>query len=68
MSLDKLEAVPVDTHVWQIAKRDYQYATGNGQKSITDRLYTDIGECSKTCLVIYADGNCEQQLMLFLNY
>uniref|UniRef100_A0A3P8T2X5 N-glycosylase/DNA lyase n=1 Tax=Amphiprion percula TaxID=161767 RepID=A0A3P8T2X5_AMPPE len=44
MSLDKSEAVPIDTHVWQIAKRDYKYAAGNGQKSITDRLYRDIGD------------------------
>ncbi|XP_047438711.1 N-glycosylase/DNA lyase [Mugil cephalus] len=44
MSLDKLEAVPVDTHVWQIAKRDYNYAGSSGQKSITDRLHTDIGD------------------------
>nr|XP_046251790.1 N-glycosylase/DNA lyase [Scatophagus argus] len=42
-SLDKPEAVPVDTHVWQIAKRDYSY-DGNGQKSITDKLYRDIGD------------------------
>ncbi|KAI8851038.1 n-glycosylase/DNA lyase-like protein [Chytridium lagenaria] len=26
MSLDKLDAVPVDTHVWQIATRDYGYS------------------------------------------
>ncbi|XP_056239899.1 N-glycosylase/DNA lyase [Seriola aureovittata] len=44
MSLDKAEAVPVDTHVWQIAKRDYKYAAGNGQKSITDKLHRDIGD------------------------
>ncbi|XP_022045434.1 N-glycosylase/DNA lyase [Acanthochromis polyacanthus] len=44
MSLNKSEAVPIDTHVWQIAKRDYKYAAGSGQKSITDRLYRDIGD------------------------
>ncbi|XP_062283381.1 N-glycosylase/DNA lyase [Scomber scombrus] len=44
MSLDKLEAVPVDTHVWQIAKRDYKYGSGSGQKSITDKLHKDIGD------------------------
>ncbi|KAI3357604.1 hypothetical protein L3Q82_016011 [Scortum barcoo] len=43
MSLDKPEAVPVDTHVWQIAKRDYDYASDNKQKSITDKLYRKIG-------------------------
>ncbi|XP_005740581.1 N-glycosylase/DNA lyase [Pundamilia nyererei] len=44
MSLDKPEAVPVDTHVWQIAKRDYKYAANNGQKSITEKLNRDIGD------------------------
>ncbi|XP_029011285.1 N-glycosylase/DNA lyase isoform X1 [Betta splendens] len=44
MSLDKAEAVPIDTHVWQIAKRDYQYSAGSGQKSITDKLHRDLGD------------------------
>ncbi|XP_059189480.1 N-glycosylase/DNA lyase [Centropristis striata] len=44
MSLDKTDAVPVDTHVWQIAKRDYNYASGKAQKSITDKLHRDIGD------------------------
>ncbi|XP_034393844.1 N-glycosylase/DNA lyase isoform X2 [Cyclopterus lumpus] len=44
MSLDKAEAVPVDTHVWQIAKRDYSYAPGSRQKSITDKLHRDLGD------------------------
>ncbi|KAG7520577.1 N-glycosylase/DNA lyase [Solea senegalensis] len=44
MSLDKAEAVPVDTHVWQIAKRDYKFASGSTQKTITDKLHRDIGE------------------------
>ncbi|XP_068189055.1 N-glycosylase/DNA lyase [Antennarius striatus] len=44
MSLDKTDAVPIDTHVWQIAKRDYNYAAGTGQKSITDKLHRDIGD------------------------
>ncbi|KAK5923898.1 hypothetical protein CgunFtcFv8_000826 [Champsocephalus gunnari] len=44
MSLDKAEAVPIDTHVWQIAKRDYNYGCGNGQKTITDKLHRDIGD------------------------
>ncbi|XP_074537739.1 N-glycosylase/DNA lyase isoform X2 [Halichoeres trimaculatus] len=43
MSLDKTEAVPIDTHVWQIAKRDYNFSTGHCQKSITDKLHRDIG-------------------------
>lgn len=45
MSLDKLDAVPVDTHVWQIAKRDYGFSSGNGQKTLTDKVHREIGEC-----------------------
>uniref|UniRef100_A0A1A7WQ57 N-glycosylase/DNA lyase n=2 Tax=Iconisemion striatum TaxID=60296 RepID=A0A1A7WQ57_9TELE len=44
MALDKSEAVPVDTHVWQIAKRDYKYTTDNGQKSLTEKVHRDIGD------------------------
>lgn len=44
MSLDKPEAVPIDTHVWQIAKRDYKFVSSNGQKTITDKLHRDIGD------------------------
>lgn len=44
MSLDKAEAVPIDTHVWQIAKRDYKYNSGNGQKTITDKLHRELGD------------------------
>ncbi|XP_062248824.1 N-glycosylase/DNA lyase [Platichthys flesus] len=44
MSLDKADAVPVDTHVWQIAKRDYNFTSGKAQKSITEKLHRDIGD------------------------
>ncbi|XP_036389353.1 N-glycosylase/DNA lyase [Megalops cyprinoides] len=44
MSLDKACAVPVDTHVWQIARRDYRCGAGTGQKSLTDRVHRDIGD------------------------
>ncbi|MED6249557.1 hypothetical protein ATANTOWER_016038 [Ataeniobius toweri] len=44
MSLDKSEAVPVDTHVWQIAKRDYKYTADNGQKTLTEKIHRDIGD------------------------
>ncbi|MGH0190785.1 UNVERIFIED_CONTAM: hypothetical protein FKN15_050593 [Acipenser sinensis] len=40
----KAESVPVDTHVWQIARRDYASQLGAGHKSLTDRVYHDIGE------------------------
>ncbi|XP_061760233.1 N-glycosylase/DNA lyase isoform X2 [Nerophis ophidion] len=44
MSLDKADAVPIDTHVWQIAKRDYKYIAVNEPKSITEKLHRDIGD------------------------
>ncbi|MCJ8735220.1 hypothetical protein PDJAM_G00244420 [Pangasius djambal] len=44
MSLDKSEAVPVDTHVWQIARRDYSCAAGSRQKTLTDKVYKEIGD------------------------
>lgn len=44
MSLDKADAVPVDTHVWQIAKRDYKCAAGSTQKTLTDKVHRDIGD------------------------
>ena len=44
MSLDKADAVPVDTHIWQIAKRDYKCAAGSTQKTLTDKVNRDIGQ------------------------
>ncbi|KAH9254687.1 hypothetical protein BASA81_007237 [Batrachochytrium salamandrivorans] len=43
MSLDKVGAIPVDTHVWQIAQRDYGMV-GASTKTVTKALYTHIGE------------------------
>lgn len=42
LSLDKAEAVPVDTHVWHIARQRYGVALGG--KSLTPRAYQEIGE------------------------
>lgn len=44
MSLDKPGAVPIDTHVEQIAKRDYGFVPEKGQKTLTDKVYNEIGE------------------------
>ncbi|KAI5847213.1 DNA glycosylase [Morchella snyderi] len=43
MSLDKKESVPVDTHVWQIAMRDYKFGKGK-HKSLTKATYLAIGD------------------------
>ncbi|NXM94567.1 OGG1 lyase, partial [Sylvia borin] len=42
LSLDKAEAVPVDTHVWHIARQRYGMALGG--KSLTPRAYQEIGD------------------------
>ncbi|NWS68672.1 OGG1 lyase, partial [Crotophaga sulcirostris] len=42
MALDKAEAVPVDTHVWRIARQRYGAAVGG--KSLTPRAHQEIGD------------------------
>ncbi|XP_074655412.1 N-glycosylase/DNA lyase-like [Tubulanus polymorphus] len=44
MSLDKPGAIPVDTHVWKIACRDYRIKSLQTAKSLTQTIYKDIGE------------------------
>ncbi len=41
MSCDKLDAVPIDTHVWSLAVRDYGLA--RARKSLTSTAYAEIG-------------------------
>ncbi|KAF9906951.1 8-oxoguanine glycosylase ogg1 [Linnemannia zychae] len=44
MSLDKHETIPVDTHVWQIATRDYRFRfEGKAPKAITPAIYKAVG-------------------------
>ncbi|NWQ94750.1 OGG1 lyase, partial [Burhinus bistriatus] len=42
MALDKAEAVPVDTHVWRIARQRYGMALGG--RSLTPRAHQEIGD------------------------
>ncbi|VVC24612.1 Helix-hairpin-helix motif,Helix-turn-helix, base-excision DNA repair, C-terminal,DNA glycosylase,HhH-GPD [Cinara cedri] len=44
MSLDHLEAVPVDTHVFQIARENYLPHLKK-YKSVTQQVYNEIGDC-----------------------
>ncbi|XP_048874157.1 N-glycosylase/DNA lyase isoform X2 [Brienomyrus brachyistius] len=44
MSLDKSCALPVDTHMWQIAQRDYSCTVATGRKTLTDKVYQEIGD------------------------
>jgi len=43
MSLDKTEAIPIDTHMWQIALRDYLPHLKKN-KTVTDKAYREIGD------------------------
>lgn len=47
MSLDKCSAIPVDTHVYQIAARCYLKHL-RGKKSVTAKMYKEIGDCFKS--------------------
>ncbi|RKO87967.1 DNA glycosylase, partial [Blyttiomyces helicus] len=53
MSLDKPGAIPVDTHVWQIAKRDYQLQALTS-KTLTPKNYEAIGELFRSNFGDYA--------------
>lgn len=48
MALDKADAVPVDTHVWRMAREHYGAAPG--ARSLTARVHQEIGEGPKTAL------------------
>lgn len=43
MGLGWGESVPVDTHVWQIAQRDYKFGKGK-RKSLTKATYDAVGD------------------------
>ena len=63
MSLDKPGVIPVDTHVWQIAARNY-IPKLKVSKSLTDNLYKEIG--SYKCLFQLSTGFFILILMVFL--
>ena len=43
MGLGWGESVPIDTHVWQIAQRDYRFGKGK-HKSLTKATYDAVGD------------------------
>ncbi|KAK4189013.1 DNA glycosylase [Podospora australis] len=44
MGLGWWESVPVDTHVWQIAQRDYNFGKGIKTKTFTKGMYNSVGD------------------------
>lgn len=44
MGLGWGEAVPVDTHVWQIAMRDYKFGGKGKNKTLTKAMYDAVGD------------------------
>ncbi|KAK4117167.1 DNA glycosylase, partial [Canariomyces notabilis] len=44
MGLGWWEAVPVDTHVWQIAQRDYHFKNASKTKTFTKTMYDAVGD------------------------
>ena len=44
MGLGWGEAVPIDTHVWQIAQRDYNFGKGAKTKTLTKIMYDAVGD------------------------
>ncbi|KAK3363086.1 DNA glycosylase [Lasiosphaeria hispida] len=44
MGLGFGEAVPIDTHVWQIAQRDYNLGKGVKSKTFSKALYDTVGD------------------------
>lgn len=43
MSLDKYQAIPVDTHIWQVTVKDYLPHLKN-TKTLTPKIYKEIGD------------------------
>lgn len=44
MGLGWHEAIPVDTHVWQIAQRDYNFGKGGKTKTFSKTMYDAVGD------------------------
>jgi N-glycosylase/DNA lyase len=44
MGLGWGESVPIDTHLWQIAQRDYNFGKGNKTKTLTKTMYDAVGD------------------------
>ncbi|KAG8192143.1 hypothetical protein JTE90_027786 [Oedothorax gibbosus] len=43
MSLDKYEAIPIDTHIWQVTVKDY-IPKFKAAKTLTGQIYQEVGD------------------------
>ena len=56
-SLDQIDAIPVDTHIWAITNRDYSSYSRlllNSPKTLTDKIYQEIQRIFKEIFEVYA--------------
>lgn len=77
MSLDKLEAIPVDTHVLSIAKNQYNFVdspnksttiTAKKSNNLTDKAYREIGNKFRTLWGDYGRYICNiYKIRILLN-
>lgn len=71
MSFDHLQAIPVDTHVFQIATKHYLPHLKN-VKSVTNRVYNEIGDHFRNLYGNYAGWahcvSCEFNHLLVFHY
>jgi hypothetical protein len=50
--MDHPESIPVDTHVWQIALRDYGFSKKG--KTLNSKLYLEVGDHFRTLFGDYS--------------
>ena len=51
-SMNQHAAIPVDTHVWDIAVRDYSPGLAN-RKSLTPAVYEEVCVCVHVCVCMF---------------
>lgn len=44
MSLDQLSSVPIDTHIWRIARERYKFSSSKQLTNLNDKIYKEIGD------------------------
>jgi N-glycosylase/DNA lyase len=68
MSLNKHNAIPVDTHVWQIAQREYGFSvkTKGKSNSLTSRNYEAVGDHFREIFGEYSGW--AHSVILFISY